>query len=85
MITPPNGAERHQLVKWATPRLLRYYKSRRKSLIIFVNNFHPCYPGCGCGPMNMTKDALHTIAAKEAELTFINGLLRKRPHVKKKA
>ena len=83
MITAPQGAERNQLHKWATPRLLRYYKSRRKSMIIFCNNFHPCFPGCGCGPMNQTKTDLQTIAAMESELEYIKTILAEREHVKK--
>lgn len=80
MITPPQGAERHQLFDWSTPRLLRYYKSRRKSAIIFKNNFicDVCYEF-----HNMSSNEKHTLAAMEAELDFIRNILKNRNHVEK--
>jgi len=83
MITPSQGADRTELVKWATPRLLRYFKSRRKSMIIFRNAV------CGWDHPNVTmndmatKVELQTCAAMEAELDFIQNILKTRAHVKK--
>jgi hypothetical protein len=81
MITPPCGAERHQLIKWSTPRLLRYLKVRRKSLVILVASYCPCFPGCSCGPMRIGGQGLDTIAAMDAEIEFIKEILKTREHV----
>lgn len=82
MITPSQGAERTQLGKWATPRLLRYFKSRRKSKIIYFNRFV-----CECCNQfhsgDMTENEKHTLRAMEAELDFIQNILKTRAHVKK--
>ena len=82
MITPAQGAERHQLVKWATPRLLRYFKSRRKSMIIYRQNFTLCGTSdCNCG-YEFPPSARQTINAMEAELDYIQKILNSREHVK---
>jgi hypothetical protein len=83
MITPSQGAERTQLVKWATPRLLRYFKSRRKSMIIY----HNAICGWDAGNVKMedmaTKQEMQTWAAMQAELDFIQNILYTRAHVQK--
>ena len=83
MITPPIGAERTQLVKWATPRLLRYFKSRRKSATIYRKQV------LGWDAQNITmkeyasKQEQQTYDAMTAELDFIQNILNTREHVKK--
>ncbi len=81
MITAPQGAARHQLGEWSTPRLLRYFKARRKRRCVYSASFHPCFPGCDCGPI-YTTDAEHTLAAMDSELDFIQSILKEREHVK---
>jgi len=83
MITPSQGAERTQLVKWASPRLLRYFKSRRKSMIIYRN----AILGWDARSITMkefaTTQEKQTYAAMQAELDFIQSILKTRAHVKK--
>ena len=83
MITAPQGAEAHQLSKWSTPRLLRYFKSRRKSMIVYRNAV------LGWDAINLTmkematKQELQTYEAMQAELDRIQAILKNRPHVYK--
>jgi hypothetical protein len=81
MITPSQGAERHQLVRWSTPRLLRYFNSRRARLHAFQSCHTLCgCPECTCG-YEYTKNERHTVDAMCAELDFIREILKNRPHV----
>jgi hypothetical protein len=81
MITPPCGAERHQLIKWSTPRLLRYLKVRRKRAICY----REAVLGWDARNITMgefaTTQQYQTFQAMDAEIEFIKEILKTREHV----
>ena len=83
MTTTPQGAERIHLTRWATPRLLRYFKSVRQKTIDYRSSV------CGWDSQNVTMEEMATPRQMEIykhmtdELDYIKRILDSRENVKK--
>lgn len=81
--TPPKGTERIHLMRWATPRLLRYFKSVRQKMI----NYRSVV--CNHDSQNVTMEEIATEREMEIykhmtdELNYIKNILDSRENVEK--